>query len=87
MTISWKKAVLIPAGAAFVGALGGGLLGFAAGTFGPDVYHYAMTTPGFWSVGVPSFLGAVVGGAAGGALACLGLGIWAGARGMKRYVF
>ena len=73
---TWLKIPLVTGGGAVLGGLAGGLLGFAAGTLGPDALRWAFSTPEFWKVGIPTFLGAAAGGALGGGLAGLGLGIW-----------
>lgn len=70
---TWLKISSVAGGAALVGSLAGGLLGFAAGRFGPDLYRHALHSPELLRVGIPTFLGAAAGGALGGGLAAFGL--------------
>lgn len=65
----WLKIPLIAGGAAILGSLAGGLVGFAAAKLGPDLFQWALSSPDLWKVGVPTFLGAAAGGMMGGGLA------------------
>ena len=73
----WLKIPLVTGGTALLGSLAGGLLGFAAAELGPELFHYALNSTEFWTLGVPTFLGAVAGGVIAGGLAFLGLSIQA----------
>ena len=80
----WLRIPLIACGAALFGSLAGGLFGFAAAELGPDAFRFALSSTEFWTVGVPTFLGALAGGVLAGGLAFLGLSLQAIVRRWKR---
>ena len=71
----FQNLILITGGGTLLGTLAGGLLSFGAAKFGPALWQAANASPEFWTVGLPTTLGAMAGGALGGGLAFLGISV------------